>query len=181
MNISSIPELPDVVLIQPDVHGDNRGYFLETWNRADFAKCGIHNDFCQDNESFSHYGTVRGLHFQKPPFEQAKLVRVIHGQVLDVAVDIRPNSPTCGIACAVLLDSESKKQLFIPRGFAHGFAVLSPIAIFAYKCDNPYHPEAEDGIKFNDPALNIDWRIPPDKMLLSPKDLKQPTWDQHRF
>ena len=128
----------------------------------------------QDNESFSSYGVVRGLHFQKPPFTQAKLVRVIHGAVLDVAVDLRKNSPTYGKHVAVELTDENHRQLFIPHGFAHGFAVLSDEVLFQYKCDNYYAPQSEGGILWNDPALNIDWQIPTNKVILSEKDTKHP-------
>ena len=146
--------IPDVKIVEPDLFGDARG--------------------CQDNESCSTYGVLRGLHYQLPPSAQAKLVRVISGRVLDVAVDIRKNSPTFGKYAAVELSGENKRQLFIPRGFAHGFAVLSETAVFAYKCDNSYDPASERGIAFNDPALGIDWQIDLEQALLSPKDLKHP-------
>jgi len=166
--------LDGVVIVEPKVFGDSRGYFFEDYNKERYFEAGITADFVQDNESFSSYGVVRGLHFQKLPYAQAKLVRVIQGEVLDVAVDIRTGSPTYGEHVAVKLSAENKRQLFIPRGFAHGFAVLSDTVIFNYKCDNYYHPEADGGIKFDDVALNIDWLIPAEKMLLSEKDQLQP-------
>lgn len=164
----------DVKIIEPKVFGDSRGYFFESWNEAKYSAAGISNTWMQDNESFSAYGVVRGLHYQLPPYMQAKLVRVISGKVLDVAVDIRKDSPTFGKYVAVELSGENKRQLFIPRGFAHGFAVLSETALFAYKCDNIYMPSHERGIAFNDPVLNINWQIPSEKMLLSAKDQLHP-------
>ena len=163
-----------VILIEPAVFGDSRGYFLESYNKADLAEIGIVNDFIQDNESFSSYGVVRGLHYQALPYTQAKLVRVISGKVLDIAVDIRKDSPNFGKVFTAELSGENHRQFYIPRGFAHGFAVLSETALFAYKCDNVYHPESDRGIAFNDPDLNIEWPIPQEKMLLSAKDLKHP-------
>ena len=165
-----------VFIIEPKVFGDARGYFFESWSEAKLAECGINCRFVQDNESRSSYGVLRGLHYQASPYTQAKLVRVIHGSVLDVAVDIRKNSPTYGKYVAVELSGENKRQLFIPRGFAHGFAVLSDEAIFAYKCDNIYMPSAERGIAFNDPDLNIDWRINPENWNLSAKDMQHPAF-----
>lgn len=166
--------LPEVKIIEPTVFGDERGYFFESWNAEKYAQSGISCNWMQDNESCSSYGVLRGLHYQAAPYTQAKLVRVITGKVLDVAVDIRKNSPTFGQYAAVELSGENKRQLFIPRGFAHGFAVLSETAVFAYKCDNAYCPAAERGIAFNDPALNIDWQIDLSKALLSDKDKKNP-------
>ena len=166
--------LPEVKLIVPDVFGDERGYFQETWNAGRYAEAGITADWVQDNESCSHYGVLRGLHFQKPPFTQAKLVRVIQGAVWDVAVDIRKNSPTFGKYVTVELNGENKHQLFIPKGFAHGFAVLSERVLFAYKCDAPYMPSHERGIAFDDPELGIDWKIDMEKAILSPKDKLNP-------
>ena len=163
-----------VILIEPAVFGDSRGYFLESYNKADLAEIGIVNDFIQDNESFSSYGVVRGLHYQAQPYTQAKLVRVISGKVLDIAVDIRKDSPDYGKVFTAELSGENHRQFYIPRGFAHGFAVLSETALFAYKCDNIYHPESDRGIAYNDPDLNIDWPISQDRMLLSAKDLKHP-------
>ena len=165
-----------VMLIEPAVFQDCRGYFSETYNRADLAEIGIVNDFIQDNESLSSYGVVRGLHFQTLPYTQAKLVRVISGRVLDVAVDIRRNSPDFGRIFTAELSGENHRQFYIPRGFAHGFAVLSETALFAYKCDNIYHPASERGIAFDDPELAIDWQIPADKMILAAKDLKHPAF-----
>ena len=164
--------IEDVVIIEPKVHGDSRGYFFESYSQRDFDQKVRPIKFVQDNESLSSYGVVRGLHFQSGRHAQSKLVRVIVGCVLDVAVDIRRGSPTFGQHVAVELSAENHRQLFIPRGFAHGFAVLSPTAVFQYKCDNLYAPQAEGAIKFDDPALGIDWRIPLDKALLSEKDLR---------
>ena len=163
-----------VKIIEPAVFGDSRGYFLESYNRADLAEIGIDNDFIQDNESLSSYGVLRGLHYQALPYTQAKLVRVIRGRVLDIAVDIRKDSPDFKKVFSVELSGENHRQFYIPRGFAHGFVVLSEQAIFAYKCDNVYNVASERGIAFNDPALNIDWQIPAEKMLLSAKDQKHP-------
>ena len=161
-----------VKVIEPEVFGDARGYFFEVWNRAKFAEAGIEVDFVQDNESFSTYGVLRGLHYQMPPYTQAKLVRVISGTVLDVVVDIRKGSPTFGKNVGVELSGENKRQLFAPRGMAHGFAVLSATATFAYKCDNIYAPSHERSIRFNDPDLAVNWQIPPENYLLSDKDRK---------
>lgn len=167
--------IPDVIIIEPKVHGDERGYFVETF-RADKLSdfLGFNISFCQDNESKSLYGVLRGLHYQLPTFAQTKLVRVIEGEVLDVAVDIRVGSPTFGQHVAVRLSGENKRQILIPRGFAHGFVVLSEKCTFAYKVDNYYSPECDRGIAFNDSALNIDWIIPSEKLQLSGKDKKQP-------
>lgn len=171
-----IPQsIPEVILIEPKVHGDSRGYFVETFQQQAFEQAvGYKVDFCQDNESKSSKGVLRGLHFQLAPFAQSKLVRVIDGEVLDVAVDIRLDSPTFGQHVAVRLSGENKRQLFIPRGFAHGFVVLSDTAIFAYKVDNYYSPECDGGIAFADPALGIDWLLPHNELQLSAKDQKQP-------
>ena len=171
-------EIDGVFIIEPKVFGDARGYFFESWSESKLANAGINCRFVQDNESKSSYGVLRGLHYQAAPYTQAKLVRVISGAVLDVAVDIRKNSPTFGKHVAVELSGENKRQLFIPRGFAHGFAVLSEEAIFAYKCDNIYMPSAERGIAFNDPVLNIDWRINPEKWNLSAKDTQHPSFSE---
>ena len=172
-----IPQtIPEVVLVEPVVHGDHRGYFVETFRQDKFEEAvGYQVSFCQDNESRSSKGVLRGLHFQLPPFAQSKLVRVIDGVVLDVAVDIRQDSPTFGQHVAVKLTGEDKTQLFIPRGFAHGFVVLSETAIFAYKVDNYYSPECDRGLAFNDPALDINWGLSAKMLKLSEKDLKQPT------
>lgn len=163
-------DIDSVVIIEPRIFTDSRGYFFESYNEAEFIKNGITNRFVQDNQSKSSYGVVRGLHCQLGPHAQAKLVRVLHGRVLDVAVDIRAGSPTFGKHVAVELSDENQRQLFIPRGFLHGFSVLSDTAIFAYKCDNLYHPESEFGIRFDDPEIGIDWRIPADKIITSDKD-----------
>ena len=167
-------EIPGLLLLEPRVFGDERGYFFESWNRDAYRSAGIDCDFLQDNESKSRFGVLRGLHYQAAPYTQAKLVRVISGAVLDVAVDIRAGSPTYGKHIAVELSGENKRQLFIPRGFAHGFAVLSEEVVFAYKCDNFYMPSHERGIAFDDPDLAIDWRVKPDRWILSPKDTRHP-------
>ena len=166
--------LPGVLIIEPKVFGDARGYFFESWNQAAYEAAGITNTWVQDNESKSCFGVLRGLHYQAAPYTQAKIVRVIVGAVLDVAVDIRKGSPTYGKHVAVELSGENKRQLYIPRGFAHGFAVLSDEAVFAYKCDNPYTPSADRGVLFSDPAIGIDWRIDVSQALLSEKDKKHP-------
>ena len=163
-------ELPGVIIVEPKIFRDDRGYFFESYNEAEFVKNGITNRFVQDNQSKSSYGVVRGLHCQTGNHAQAKLVRVLYGTVLDVAVDFRKNSPTFGKHVAVELSDENKRQLFIPRGFLHGFSVLSDKAVFAYKCDNLYHKESEFSIRFDDPDINIDWRIPADKIITSEKD-----------
>lgn len=161
----------DLFVIEPVIFGDHRGYFLETFNKGKFKEHGLDYNFVQDNESFSRYGTLRGLHFQKNEFAQAKLVRVLFGKVLDVAVDIRKNSPTFGKHFAVELSSENKKMMIVPRGFAHGFVVLSETALFSYKCDNFYSPTHESGLAFDDASLGIDWIVPNDHLILSAKDL----------
>ena len=167
--------IPDVVIIEPKVHGDSRGYFVETFVSNKLEEfLGYQINFCQDNESKSSKGVLRGLHYQLPPFAQTKLVRVIHGRVLDVAVDIRKNSPTFGKYVAVELSGENKKQLLIPRGFAHGFVVLEDDTVFAYKVDNYYSPECDRGIAFDDKNLNIDWILNHNELNLSAKDTKQP-------
>ena len=167
-------EIDDVVIIEPQLFGDNRGYFFESFSQREFCEKVRKVDFVQDNESKSRYGVVRGLHFQKPPHCQSKLVRVVKGAVLDVAVDIRKGSPTFGKHVAVELSEDNHRQLFIPRGFAHGFAVLTDEVIFQYKCDNFYAPESEGAIAWDDPDLGIDWKIPADKVTLSPKDSCHP-------
>ena len=166
-------DIEGVVIIEPKVFGDARGYFLESFNAKEFAeKTGLNITFVQDNESMSSYGVMRGLHFQRPPFTQSKLVRCVKGAVLDVAVDIRAGSPTYGQHVAVELTEDNHRQFFVPRGFAHGFAVLSETAIFQYKCDEFYHPEADGGINILDSSLGIDWIIPTEKANLSEKDTK---------
>lgn len=167
-----------VVIIEPRIFSDERGYFFESFSQREFNEKVAHINFVQDNESSSVYGVVRGLHFQRPPHAQSKLVRVVKGMVLDVAVDIRPQSPTFGKHVAVELSDLNHRQLFIPQGFAHGFAVLSDTAIFQYKCDNFYAPQAEGAIAWNDPRLAIDWQLPFDKIILSRKDMANPTIEQ---
>lgn len=167
-----------VLIIEPRVFGDARGYFFESYNARDFREqTGIEVGFVQDNESRSSRGVVRGLHFQKPPFAQAKLVRVVEGKVLDVAVDIRKGSPTYGQHVAVELSADNKLQFFMPKGIAHGFAVLSDVAVFQYKCDEYYHPESEGAIAWDDPTLAIDWRIAHSEALLSEKDRHHPMFN----
>ena len=163
-------EIDGVVIIEPRVFNDERGYFYESFSQREFEEKVCHTTFVQDNQSKSSYGVVRGLHFQKPPYTQSKLVRCIKGAVLDVAVDIRKGSPTFGKHVAVELTEEICRQLFIPRGFAHGFAVLSEDAVFQYKCDNYYNKESEGAIAWDDSLLNIDWKISADKVVLSEKD-----------
>lgn len=161
-----------VYIIEPRVFNDARGYFFESWNRADFESHIGSIEFVQDNESKSSYGVLRGLHYQKGECSQAKLVRVIKGKVLDVAVDLRKSSPTFGKHVMVELSDENKRQFFIPRGFAHGFLVLSPEAVFTYKVDNAYAPKSEASVRFDDPDLGIEWPIDPKDVLTSEKDLK---------
>lgn len=163
-----------VVIIEPRLFRDDRGYFFESFSQREFEEKVGKVTFVQDNESMSSYGVMRGLHFQRPPFTQAKLVRCVKGSVLDVAVDIRKGSPTYGKHVAVELTEDNHRQFFIPKGFAHGFAVLSDTAVFQYKCDEFYHPEADGGISILDESLEIDWRIPTDKAILSEKDTKHP-------
>ena len=162
--------LDGVVSIEPQVFEDARGYFFESWNKAKMEEAGLNYDFIQDNQSKSCYGTIRGIHFQKGEFSQAKLVRVLQGTVLDVAVDLRKDSKTFGQHVAVELSAENNRQLMIPRGFGHGFSVLTPTAVFAYKCDNVYNKASEAGIRFDDPALGIDWKVKPEEAVLSDKD-----------
>lgn len=167
-------ELEGVVILEPRLFKDDRGYFFESFSQREFDEKVRPVKFVQDNESKSVYGVLRGLHFQKPPFAQSKLVRVIQGAVLDVAVDIRVGSPTYGKHVAVELTAENHRQLFIPRGFAHGFSVLTDEVVFQYKCDNFYAPQSEGAIAWNDPALGIDWRIPEASVILSEKDKHHP-------
>lgn len=167
-------KIEGVVILEPRLFKDARGYFFESFSQREFEEKVCPTTFVQDNESFSGYGVIRGLHFQKPPFTQAKLVRVIQGAVLDVAVDLRKGSPTYGQHVAVELTGENHRQLFIPRGFAHGFSVLSKEVLFQYKCDNYYAPQSEGGILWNDPSLGIDWQIPTDQAILSEKDFRHP-------
>ncbi len=163
-------DIAGVIIVEPKVFHDSRGYFFESYNEAEFIKNGITAKFVQDNQSESSYGVIRGLHCQTGEFAQAKLVRVLQGRVLDVAVDIRPNSQTFGRYVAVELSDENKRQLFIPRGFLHGFSVLSEKAVFAYKCDNLYCKSAELGIRYDDETIGVDWQIPQDKIIVSEKD-----------
>ena len=165
--------IPDVKIIEPRVFEDARGYFFESFSQKLFNEKVSDTVFVQDNESRSTYGVLRGLHFQRPPMAQAKLVRVVEGSVLDIAVDIRPDSPTYGQHVSVELSADNKRQLFIPRGFAHGFVVLSPTVVFQYKCDNYYSPTHDGGIAWNDPDLNIDWQVSMEDVVLSDKDKKQ--------
>lgn len=167
-------DIDGLVVIEPRVFGDSRGYFFESFSERDFKREVADVDFVQDNESKSSYGVVRGLHFQRPPYAQAKLVRVVKGKVLDVAVDLRKGSPTFGHHVAVELSEDNHRQVFIPRGFAHGLSVLSDEVIFQYKCDNFYAPQSEGAVAWDDPDLGIDWGIPADKALLSDKDRKHP-------
>lgn len=167
-------EIPEVVILRPRIFTDARGYFFESYSKKEFDANVQPVGFVQDNESSSSYGVIRGLHFQRPPFCQSKLVRCVRGKVLDVAVDIRKGSPTYGQHVAVELSEDNKLQIFIPRGFAHGFAVLSETAVFQYKCDNYYAPQAEGGISILDSSLGIDWRTDPAKAILSEKDTRHP-------
>ena len=161
---------PGLLVFEPKIFSDDRGYFFESFNANVFFEKGITRNFVQDNQAFSSYGILRGLHYQLAPHAQSKLVRVIQGEVLDVVVDLRKGSPTFGKQYSISLSAENQKQLYVPRGFAHGYAVLSDTALFFYKCDNFYNKNAEQGIAYNDPALNIDWKIPTDKIILSEKD-----------
>ena len=167
-------DIDGVVIIEPRIFNDARGYFFESFSKREFDEKVGHVDFVQDNESCSTKGVMRGLHFQRPPYAQAKLVRCVRGAVLDVAVDIRKGSPTYGKHVSCLLTEENHRQFFIPRGFAHGFAVLSDVAVFQYKCDNYYHPEADGGISITDPSLGIDWQLDPSQAILSEKDTRHP-------
>ncbi len=167
-----------LLIIEPKVFGDSRGYFVETWRKDFYEREGIVGDFVQDNESKSRYGVIRGLHWQAEPYSQGKLVRVVFGSVLDVAVDIRKGSPTFGQHVSVELSGENKRQMYIPHGFAHGFAVLSDEAVFAYKCDCVYEPSSERGMRYDDPILAIDWRIPQGSRILSEKDTRLPSFSE---
>ena len=171
-------KLEGVVIIEPQVFFDDRGYFFESFSQQRFNEQVAPITFVQDNESKSSYGVLRGLHFQKPPFAQSKLVRVVKGKVLDVAVDLRKDSPTFGQYESVVLSEENKRQFFIPQGFAHGFAVLSEEAIFQYKCDNYYAPQSEGNVRWNDPTIAIDWQLPEKDIILSAKDEKAPLLSQ---
>ena len=173
MEIIKTP-IEGLLVIEPQVFKDARGYFVETYNEQRYRDAGINTVFVQDNQSCSSYGVVRGLHFQRPPYSQAKLVCCTVGRVLDVAVDLRKDSPTFGQWYGVELSEDNKRQFYIPRGFAHGFSVLSNQAIFTYKCDNLYHPEADGGILLSDPDLAIDWQVPEELRIISVKDTKHP-------
>ena len=164
-------DIEGVLIVEPTVHGDQRGYFMESFSERDFeAATGLNVRFVQDNESRSRRGVLRGLHFQREPYAQAKLVRVVQGRVLDVAVDIRPGSATFGRYVAVELSADNHRQLFIPKGFAHGYVVLEEDTVFQYKCDEYYHPESEDGVAWNDPQIGIEWGVEESEIILSPKD-----------
>ena len=173
MNVIKTP-IDGLLIIEPRVFHDARGYFVETYNEQRYREAGVDAMFVQDNQSCSTYGVVRGLHFQKPPYTQAKLVSCTKGRVLDVAVDLRMGSPTYGKWFSVELSEENHRQFYIPRGFAHGFSVLSEQAVFTYKCDNLYHPEAEGGLLLSDPDVAIEWQVPEDKRVISEKDTKHP-------
>ncbi len=162
--------LEGLIIIEPRVFEDSRGYFFESYNRGVWKELGINQDFVQDNQSKSSYGVIRGLHYQLSPFAQTKMVRVLMGEVLDVAVDLRKDSATFGKSYSILLSDSNKRQMLIPKGFAHGFAVLSAEAVFYYKCDELYTPKAERGILYDDPDLNIDWMVPAEKRIISDKD-----------
>ncbi|MBC7845855.1 MAG: dTDP-4-dehydrorhamnose 3,5-epimerase [Flavobacterium sp.] len=166
--------IKDLVIINPTVFEDSRGYFFEAYNQDKFEQNGITYQFIQDNQSFSKRGVIRGLHLQDSPFAQAKLVRVLQGEILDVAVDLRKNSPTYGQHVSVVLSADNKKQLMIPHRFAHGFSVLSETASVLYKVDQVYHKESERGIRYDDPALGIDWKVRPEEIIVSDKDLVLP-------
>ena len=176
MNITKT-YIPDLLIIEPKVFEDDRGYLFESYNKEKYKESGIHFNFVQDNQSKSTYGVLRGLHYQLAPYSQTKLVRVLQGEILDIAVDIRKNSPTYGKWIKVLLSDQNKKQLLIPKGFAHGFSVLSQNAVVFYKSDEPYNPSSERGIIFNDIKLNIDWGIPLDVAIISSKDKGLPSFE----
>lgn len=169
-------EISGLLIFEPKVFEDSRGYFFEAYNEQSFTNDGVNTRFVQDNQSSSSYGVIRGLHYQLPPHAQSKLVRVLSGAILDVAVDIRKGSPTFGKSFSIELSAANKKQLFIPRGFAHGFSVLSEHAEVFYKCDSFYNKAADAGIRFDDPELNIDWRVPQDKTVISEKDIALPAF-----
>lgn len=169
--------IKDLVIISPNVFGDERGYFFEAYNKSKVSDLGIEIDFVQDNQSFSKKGTLRGLHYQNPPYAQTKLIRVLQGEIIDVAVDLRKDSPTYGKSFSILLSAENKKQLLVPQGFAHGFSVLSETASVMYKCDNYYNKESEGGIRFDDKTLNIDWGMDLKDAIISEKDLVLPNFE----
>lgn len=167
--------IPNLLVYEPRVFGDDRGYFFESYNESTFRAEGVEIRFVQDNQARSSYGVVRGLHFQKDPYSQTKLIRALEGTILDVVVDLRKGSPAYGQVFSIELSAANKKQLLVPQGFAHGYSVISETAEVMYKCDNFYHKESEGGVAYNDPALAIDWKVPQEKMILSPKDLQHPT------
>ncbi len=168
-------DFPGLLIFEPAVHKDSRGYFFESYNKKNFKAEGLEINFIQDNQSKSSYGVIRGLHYQLAPHAQTKLIRVLNGKILDIAVDIRKGSPTYGKVFSLELSAENNKQVFIPRGFAHGFSVLSETAEVLYKCDEFYHKESEAGILYNDTALNIDWKIPAEQAVISEKDISYPS------
>ena len=176
-------DFPGLLIFEPNVFGDERGYFFESYNSSTFSKDNVDIQFVQDNQARSVYGVVRGLHFQQAPFAQTKLIRVLEGAILDVAVDLRAGSPSYGKVFSIELSAQNKKQLLVPQGFAHGYSVISETAEVFYKCDNFYNKQAEGGLAYNDPALGIDWKVPVDKMILSPKDLLYTTFANcsHQF
>lgn len=167
-------QFPGLLIFEPTVFEDNRGYFYESYNQKVFSEQGIEINFVQDNQASSSYGVIRGLHFQKDPFAQTKLIRVLSGSIIDAVVDIRKDSPTYGTAFTIELSAENKKQLLVPKGFAHGYSVTSPTAEVFYKCDEFYHKESEGGVLWSDPSLKIDWRLPAEKVLVSEKDIQLP-------
>ena len=176
-------EFPDLFIIEPTVFGDDRGYFFEAYNKKALALENVNIDFIQDNQAKSVYGVVRGLHYQDNPYAQTKLIRVLDGVIYDVVVDLRKNSPSFGKVFTIELTAQNKKQLLVPKGFAHGYSVLSETAEVFYKCDEFYHKECEGSVLYNDPSLNIDWRIPKEKMILSAKDMVSPSFENgtHKF
>ena len=176
MNIEPT-SIKDLVVVTPAVFEDERGYFFEAYNKSKFSDAGINIDFVQDNQSFSKKGTLRGLHYQNPPFAQTKLVRVLQGEIMDVAVDLRKDSPTYGQCFGLVLSAENKKQLLVPQGFAHGFSVLSKTAVVSYKCDQYYNKQSEGGIRFDDSGLNIDWGMDLATAIVSEKDLILPNFE----
>lgn len=177
MKIIETP-IPGLLVIEPRVFADERGYFFESFSEKKFAEGGLISQYVQDNESKSRRGVIRGLHYQLAPYAQTKLIRVVEGAVFDVAVDLRKGSPTFGQWFGLEVSAEKKNQLYIPKGFAHGFSVLSEYAVFSYKCDSLYHPESERGIRLDDPKLNIDWKVPVEEAVISEKDLKHKFFDE---
>ncbi len=181
--VVSKTEFPDLLVIEPVVFGDDRGYFFEAYNQKTLLQENVHIKFIQDNQARSVYGVVRGLHFQDYPHAQTKLIRVLEGVILDIVVDLRKGSPSFKKVFGIELSAQNKKQLLVPKGFAHGYSVLSETAEVFYKCDDFYHKECEGSVSFNDPVLNVDWRIPQEKMIISAKDLVSPVFDKstHNF